>query len=481
MVQCAFIGIAMRSLYGALRTAATLRRDDVTEPVLKESESVPALAIRAEQRWRVPFASVPRFGWAMAAPLVTLGISVATNALASRTLGPSGFGQFAIATVTLTLLGIMMSGGMPATMIRFCTQLDDAVNERARYSASAWSLVMLAVLVSAIGIYAFHLAAPDVLLRWMPLCTAPLIIAGAIGVAATEMASAEARMTLSFRGYFRIMTTSALARLAGLSVALLFAGAVADRAIAGFAIAYFVTGIFHSRHSLVNCVHRLQHDAGQLRRPLRRLLTFGAPVAGSTAIVSAISYSDTFIVANIFATHELGLYAAGVRLTVVQSIIIGGIATVALPLAARAVAAGQQRMFARQAVLWGGIVGVFMTSALVVGSPRIVAAVYGAGYAQSAAIFAVLCVGYLLNYIGNALSQLLYAANAPWLMLRVHVLQLVLQLATLPAAARAWGINGVATAAALVNLLAVAVVLVMVARLLRQEAPLAYRPMADSA
>src|SRR5437762_3882967 len=149
--------------------------------------------------WRPAFR---RYGWALAASVGTLSVSVATNAVASRVLGPTGFGHFAVGVTVLTLLGTAMGLGMPVTIVRFVSQLPGAGAARQQSRLAAWSLVAAGGIVFGFAFLALRAGVPRLLTGWVPDGTAIALVLAALGTAFTQMAAAETQIALDFRKYF---------------------------------------------------------------------------------------------------------------------------------------------------------------------------------------------------------------------------------------------------------------------------------------
>jgi O-antigen/teichoic acid export membrane protein len=406
-----------------------------------------------------------RYTWAFVGPASALLLSVFTNSLASRALGPAGFGGFAVAVTVLVLLGVAVGFGMPTSLVRFCARLSDSdPSARAPYNAVAWGVVLGSGLVTGAVVLGVDLVVGNRLRAWVPAYAALALVAGALGTALTEMAGAEAQIRLDFKRYSAILQTGAGLRLLGLVLGLLLGGRSMLAALYGYGFGSLAAGLTLSGRSLLGGTRVLYASRGRVLRLARELGAFALPVVGSTFVVAAISYVDTLLIAPVVGAAEVGVYAAGVRLTTIQSTIITGLATIALPLASQAVSDGKQQRFTKRVLVSGGILGLSVTFALVSVSGMVVRAIYGPQFAQSAAVFAVLSAGMLVNFVGNPLSQLLYASGAPRVLLVAHICQLGALAAGLPLVAERWNVLGVATYRGLVNVVIVSAIGVVAVR-----------------
>jgi O-antigen/teichoic acid export membrane protein len=403
--------------------------------------------------------------WAFVAPASTLFLAVVTNALASRSLGPAGFGTFALTVSVLTLLGIAVGFGMPTSLVRFCVRFSDTdLAKRVPYQAAAWTVVLGAALVTAVVGAAAEVMVGDRIRIWIPAHAGAAVIAGALGTALIEMAGAEAQIRLDFRRYSITVQLGGALRLLGVGLGLFMARGSVMAALYGYSLGSLTAGVVMSGPSLLRNARVLYQSRGRVLQTARPLGRFALPVVASTFVIAAIGYVDMLVIAPFASTADLGVYAAGVRLTAVQSTIIAGLATIALPLASRAANEGWEHRFSSRVLLLCGVLGLVVTASLVLFSVPLVRAVYGRHYAASAVLFAILSSGLLLNFVGNPLSQLLYAHGAPQVLFLAHALQLLALLVGLPLVAENWHMTGVALFRSIVNITIVSLVIVAVLR-----------------
>ena len=396
------------------------------------------------------------FGWAILSPAATLGAAILTNAIASRVLGIAGLGSYLIATAVASLLGIAVGLGMPATLVRYTAGVTSA-SERVALYRLGWKAALLSAVVLGALFLVCDTFFPGVARQWLPPGAAIYVVAAAVGSMLVELAAAERQTSLHFFGFFLVNAGLSVARVIGVIGGFLALGPSVLSGVIGYGIGSLVAGV-----GLATLTMYYRPSAPpQPARPdeLRKLLVFGLPIMGSAYIIAAIGYLDLVIVAKAMAREQLGLYGAGARLTVIQNTLIAGVTTLALPMAARSVAAGDVNAFISRALRRGLTIGIALTVILVLVSPLVVRIVYGPGYEVSAAVYTILAVGFTLNFPGNPLSQLLYAAGRPRFMLGVHVLQLLLLLLLLPYVARHGGALTVASTWSAVNLIAVGTII----------------------
>jgi O-antigen/teichoic acid export membrane protein len=361
---------------------------------------------------------------------------------------------------TIALLTPAMEIGMPVALVRFCIQLpQDATAQRQRYSALMWGLVIAACLAFSATTIAAETLLPQWMGAWVPARTALAVALGAAGAALANMACAEAQTSMRFQHYFARSTGSSIARLLALGAALWLAGRSVTAALYGYAIGSLFFGCVAGRAGIVGGVRFLLHRSLGARGALRELGSFAAPLVGSSFVIAGAAYLDTLIVAAVLPPAQVGAYAAAVRLTAIQSAVIAGLGSLALPLASRAIADGTLRTFATRVLCLGTMIGALLTLLLCVLSPILMRIVYGGAFLSGAPVFAIVAIGLALNFPGNPLSCILYAAGQSRFMFNVQLVQLVALVAGLAFVTREWGIVGTAVYRSLINIVAVAVII----------------------
>lgn len=389
-------------------------------------------------------------GWSLATPLVTLLASVGVNAVASRTLGPYGFGQFSFATNVFTFLATVMGLGMSVTLVRASRAADSS--HAADIEVFSWALVSgIGLLIGILFIPLYHLA-PWIQVPGMSAGVGVLLAAAAYGVSLNQMGGAHAQLAYDIRGYFGARAGASVIRLVMLSAVMgFFHSASILLALWAVTIGWLIAGLAWSYRQLLRLtptnLTRVLTSA-----PLRsELVGFGVPVLITTLIVAAIQNLDLLIARNALSPQQLGIYSAGLRLTIAQSTLILAASTLALPLAAKAASSGSGGAFLRQ-VLWaGGLLGILATILLVGLSSPIVRLIYGDQYGDSSAVFVALSLGLILNFVANPASQLLYAHGRPRTILVVNLIQLISLAAGLNYFAEHFGAVGIAVWRSITN------------------------------
>lgn len=428
-----------------------------------------------------------RYGWGLLAPASTLVAIFATNVIASRRLGTAEFGQFAVASALVTVLSVVAAFGVPMTLVTVLGREADDARVSALgaeghtvegESVRAWRGAALAIVwAAALAILAFVVGAElllgDRVGRWFPRGTAFAIGIACLGTALLETSLAESQRLLEFRAYFARMVGGALTRLAGVAIGVYLVAPTARAAVWGYALATFASGALFAAPSTRLAFEAARRDRAHLVRLASRLFERSAPVLGSTLLVVATSWIDTIVIAGRMAASEVGVYAAAARLTVAPATLIGGISSLALPLAVSAWRHGRVDEFNAKVLRAGGLLSIVVVGAMVLGAHLIVRIVYGEAFAAATPVFMAMALGYLASFPGNPMSQVLFAAGRTRIFLVVQTVQLAATLVGLGLLLGRGGPLAVAVLRAVVNVAGTVVIMVVAMRLGRRQPVLA--------
>ena len=399
-----------------------------------------------------------RYGWALLTPGVTLALSLAMNGVASRLLEPVDFGRFAVAITALATLIPLASWGANVILVRSLTgERDAALASGVR--ASAYVIVISAT-VALVAVAALLEWLPgNALERWFPRGWAPVVAAGAGASALIELRIAEDQAQFRFDRQFARQVAAALLRLVGVGVAAWYWTDTGPRsAIAGYVVALFLLAVVLAWPGIRLAASGARRALGSASRDFVRL---GLPVTFSSLLAVVMTYMDTLMAAALLSPQELADYAVATRLSLIHVTVIGGLAAIALPVAAASAREGRLRKFVRQAGLAGTALGIVVVAVLVLAAPLLVRGVFGAEYLASVSIFVVLSLGFLLNYAGNPLSQVMYVTHHAERLAAIQFVQFALFAPAAWIGASRWGGIGLASARTLTNVVAVAAISVM--------------------
>ncbi|MGH7482558.1 MAG: lipopolysaccharide biosynthesis protein [Longimicrobiales bacterium] len=353
--------------------------------------------------------------------------------LLSRLLEPAEFGLLAMAGAVIALLQAIVEQGFA-----------DAVVQRRRIGrghldAAFWSTVGLGLLagglvVSVAGPIAALFSAPEL---------APIVAVLAATVPITALGSIHHAL-LRRRIAFRPLAARALiANLVGGVVAVTVAvrgGGVWSLVVQALVTAATGTILLWTA---VRWRPRLRYDV----RRFRQIGGYAGNVSAANVVNFANRYADDVIIGLALGPIALGYYTVAYRLLWSWTRVLAGVAsTVAFPAFAR-LHADLERLrkdfYAAVRVVALISFPLFVGMALL--APALIVSVFGEQWSPAAPALRVLCAIGILHSVGYLNTSLLMAAGKPAWVLRLNLLNGLLNVIAFAIGVR-WGIVGVATA-----------------------------------
>lgn len=400
-------------------------------------------------------ASGVRFGWALVTPATLLGLSLTTYAVASRFLEPAEFGRFVVAMSVLGTLVPMASLGVPVILIRHFAGSGEREPPSALRNAAYLTILLESLLIISLATVTDRLLGP-LLGQWLSAGLAPLVAVGAAATALSDLRVSQDQASLRFRQQFGGVTGAASTRLAGVVLAMALAPLPDHRtAVTGYVAGAVLSALFMARSELVSALRNARKAAGFVRDDFVRR---GLPIAASGILGVLTVHIDTLIAASLLAPADLAQYAVATRLSLIHVTAIGGLTTLALPVAATLARRGSLDTYAQAVTRLGLPLGTVAVLFSIVLAPFAVDVLFGDLYRPSVMVFVVLSLGFALNYAGNPLSQVLYITHRAHILVLVQLGLLVTFMILAGFAAPRWGPVGLAAARTVSNLLAVGIV-----------------------
>ncbi len=307
----------------------------------------------------------------LATELSILGLSLFALKLCAYILGPTGFGEYALAKRALSILTFTLACGLGIAVPRYVSLTEEASATSNRQGA----YLLGALLLSASILTVFATLALSGLLPLgkiflgdaSPPFMASALVAAVIGLSMHTICNGYLRGKL----WMRKANALQLINL-GLTpiVALLACGAQSTRAIAlmglGWGIVSIIFGCTIAAHQPFKGV-----SASQLKDSVRILLSFGVIRVPGEFALFALTAIPTFV-----AAHKVGIQSAGVlslSISILQVVgaLFTGVGVLLLPQVSRLVSTGatdRARRLVRTALLLslaiaGAVAGVLFLSA----------------------------------------------------------------------------------------------------------------------
>jgi O-antigen/teichoic acid export membrane protein len=336
------------------------------------------------------FHLVGRFG------AITFLSGLATIAI-TRLLGPTGYGQYAAAVATWSVLGAVADFGFSLMLSRDLPHLRGSQRAMLRSAyeiATAWSALLALVMVGL----AFS-AGPTSTRGLALLILAPSMVFNGLN---------PARVFFVVRG-----RTSTLLRVDVITTALQVAATVLAAAL-GFGVDVIVATL--SVGSIVNNIaiavvtHRMLEPSVERRMGRRGLIRRSIPL-GLLAIMTKVYLTiDLALLGWLVSGPSLGDYAAASKLLTILATVAGVVLTGALPAISSLVGrTGELEQLIHRIWNWlvVGVVPVFVAVALF--APVVVRVLLGTKYAGAVPLLQILCIAGVIGVVNNLVGNLMIA------------------------------------------------------------------------
>jgi O-antigen/teichoic acid export membrane protein len=341
-------------------------------------------------------------GWIMADRIVRGAIGVLFGLLIARELGPAAFGQLGFAQALTAITGIFALLGLETVVVR----------EIVRDPRSAGEVLGSAALLRLVGALFGFGAAMAAIHLFHPADTELHLLVAILAAGSLFQVSDVIELYFQANAKFRL---ASMARLgACLANALLRTGLLLSGAsVSAFAWCFtFEIGV--GTFLLWRFYRPAAEQRWQVRADrIRKLVRDGWPLAASALIIMAYMRTDQLLLGQMLGTDTLGIYMAAVRLTEMWYVLPIALAAAAFPHIVEA----RQRSSAEFTSAMYGLYRSLAAAALVLGvvlalgAGPIVSLLYGAQYAESAAVLRIYAWATIPVFMGMASERYLIASG----------------------------------------------------------------------
>ena len=375
-----------------------------------------------------------------------MAVSLGINALLTRRLGPETFGHLTLLLMASQVMLMLVANWTQAGIIRFGAQEFSTTGSVAEtfwtrvWIVAPWAALGAAAMVAAHGPLADYLSIP----AWGLAIVSLHFVASFVQLSAGAAFQARNEMSRYGATLFFDKATLALLLLLPLGVVsspltLLGMYAASSVTVAVWALTRL------GRRSLLPIVF----DGAAYRR----MLIFSIPLIVSSWVgLLGTNWIDFMVIKRYRPISEIGLYALGVLLAgVVQQVTIV-FSTLLLPQLSVMVARGEYdriRTVADRVLPYWLLATSVLFSVVLIGARVIVPLVFGAGFARSATILALLMPAAAALALFSAFAPLVIALGSTWVLTGIYlasgVVNVGLDLLLIPT----YGIEGSAVATTL--------------------------------
>ena len=307
----------------------------------------------------------------LATELTILGLSLLALKVCAHTLGPTGFGEYALAKRALAILTFTLACGLGIAVPRYISLTEEVSASSNRQGAYLLGALLVSAsilaLFAALTLSGWLPLGPIILGNASPPLMAPALVISVIGLSMHTICNGYLRGKL----WMRKANALQLLNIGIIPIiALLTCGGHSTRAIAVTGLCWGLVSILFGRtiaaHQPFDGV-----SAAELKDSVRTLLAFGIPRVPGEFALFALTSIPAFV-----AAHKVGIQSAGVlslSISILQVVgaLFTGIGVMLLPQVSRLVSVGANDRALRlvRAVLSlslaiaGAVAGVLFVSA----------------------------------------------------------------------------------------------------------------------
>jgi O-antigen/teichoic acid export membrane protein len=389
-------------------------------------------------------------GVAVVGRIAGRGLTLVSQALVARLVGPVGFGLYSIGWTLVRLTGLIAPLGLDNGLVRYGSPL--AATDLAGLKSLIVRAAAMAVLASSVLAAGVIAAAP-----WLATVTfqkpelesvlwwfAPVFVL----VALAKIFAAGARTGLRMAVATLIDDVSQPAALIGL----LIVGSgwnwgvrgVVFGTVASFAIAALV-GII--------TVHRifpkLPYVKGMARVTSAQLLSYSVPTSVAVTFATLVVWVDRLVGARYLPVQDVGVYQAASQVAIGVALVLSGINAVVAPLVARLVAHGERHRLAelyRISTKWALYVCLPVAIVTFLSADDLLTLIFGPYYGVGAGALMILTLAQAVNAATGSVGVLLIMTGSQGRWLALSTLMLVVNAVLCVALIPRWGLAGAAAA-----------------------------------
>ena len=350
------------------------------------------------------------------------GLGFIATILITRTLGPAQFGLFSVALAVMGIATQFSDFGIGTGLVRFASLYlhQDKLKADLMFKVSLKLKLIISVLVFLIGFFASESLAVHVFRKPELIFPLKLAFIGALGASLVAYISATLQARQSFKKFALVNLVNpvgkfALIGLLFLTYKLNLFSALTTVIILPF-IAFLIGSLIIPRDFL--------RAKGDEKEAFHNLFHFSKWILVSTLCVIIFTRLDVLMLGYFKVMEEAGYYSAGYNLGFGFSILLGSFITVLLPEFSKLTEKQQIIKYIKKTLKITSHIAIIFLPILFLAKPLILV-IYGTSYLNSAIIFQILFLRFLLVLVFNPTTLVIYSINKPQIGAYGNLLQLI--------------------------------------------------------
>jgi len=397
--------------------------------------------------------------------MIASGVGFISSVLVARHLGPADFAIIAGYNAIVVMLAGFTDFGLGTGLIRFASKHKNSKKANAYYSVVFKAELIIGALLLLFGLL-FSGVINKVVGQALPLSTIRIAVIGGAITSVTAYVSAALAAHKKFKTNAAISITISVVKLVFVGL-LLVTGALSVQSILLVYLGLSVLNAFLG-FLLTPKDYMAKVDRADSIHATRELVKFSGWLTLTFFITSITGKLDFLYLYRIQGASAAGVYAAAQQLSIVYSMLVGSISTVATPYVSERIAYRDKIAFLKKSLPLAVLVAcLFLVTILFV--PLIINAVFGAKYAAAMQPLQILIIHLAINVLMIPISLLFIPMGKVRVGTFITLLQLAIALVCYPILITAFGAVGAAATVLITTTFGFVLYSLILAYLLQKE------------
>jgi len=359
--------------------------------------------------------------------LLTAGLGFLSMIMVARALGKYNFGLFSVATAVMTMVVGLADLGIGTGLVRFASSYLEKEPRKAHLIFKvAFNLeILISLFVLILGL---TIARPLAGLISTEKEMVTLLRLAFLGAAAMSMGSYITAVLQAWQSFVKLSLYSIVSNVVKLGLVLLLV-ALGYLHIFNTMVVYALVPVFGLVLGMILIPKQFlrQKSLREGRDVFFRLFHFSKWIMLSCLANSVVTRIDVLILSRYKGAEAVGIYSAGYQLSMIFPLLIGSLVTVLLPQVSKLSYKDEFVFFIKKSLFISTLILIALLPVFIF-SKSLIRFFWGVQFMESAGIFNILFLTFMVNLIFNPISTVLYALDKPRIITYTNLLQLVISI-----------------------------------------------------
>lgn len=375
--------------------------------------------------------------------LLTAALGFLSMIIVARALGRYNFGLFSAATAVMTMVVGLADLGIGTSLVKFASSYLEKDQRKAHlvFRATFNIEILISLIILIVGLI---IARPLAGLISTEKELVTLLRLAFIAAAAMSMGSYITAVLQSWQSFVKLSLYSVISNVLklGLVVLLVILGYLR---VFNIMVVYALVPVFGLILGMIFIPKQFLREKNLTGEweTFFRLFHFSKWIMLSYLANSVITRIDVLILSRYKGAEAVGIYSAGYQLSMILPLLIGSLVTVLLPQVSKLTHKEEFVFFIKKSLSMSTLILIALLPGFIF-SKYLIQFFFGVKYLESAGVFNILFLTFIVNLMFNPISTILYTLDKPRIITYANLLQLVISVAGNLILIPIWGIYGAA-------------------------------------